>query len=148
MPRLVFESVIQCSPEKLWEFHQSAKALEVLTPPHKKVALIGDDLAVRNGNIHKIKVKQFGIWLEWHAEISSVEPPTKFVDTALKSPFKKWEHTHEFLINPDGSLLRDSIEIEMPFGPLGLFVFKLLVEPDVRQMFAYRHEQTKKALEV
>ncbi len=147
MPRLQFETVLRCTPEQLWDFHSSAAALRVLTPPSKQVEVIGEDLAVRDGAIHKIRVRQFGLPLVWVARIEQVQPPHQFVDVAVKSPFKSWTHRHEFLAHAEGALLRDTIDFEMPLGPLGSLVYALIVRRDLESMFAHRHKATKEALE-
>jgi ligand-binding SRPBCC domain-containing protein len=139
---LVFESVIPCSVEELWEFHGSLEALRVLTPPGRELQVVGEDIEVRNGATHKVRVKQFGLWIDWHAEISEVEPPHQFVDTAVKSPFKFWQHRHEFLPHADGALLRDTVRYELPFGVFGRIVDTLVVKRDIEKLFAFRHRTT------
>ncbi len=132
----------------MWGFHSSVEALKVLTPPGQTVEIVGDTVEVVNGAVHELRVKKFGLTLSWVADISDVEPPSKFVDTARKSPFKSWRHTHEFLPTEGGTLLRDTVEYQMPFGFLGKIVNSLLIEADVRKMFKFRHEVTTKALEL
>jgi hypothetical protein len=41
----------------------------------------------------------------------------------------------------------DHVTYEMPFGPLGNLVDRLLVRHDIERMFAYRHRVTREALE-
>jgi ligand-binding SRPBCC domain-containing protein len=145
--QLVFESVVPCTVEELWAFHDSLEALKLLTPPTKQVEIIGDTTELRNGAVHKIRAKQFGVWLEWHAKISQVEPPSQFVDTAIRSPFKFWEHRHEFLPHAHGTLLKDTVRYEMPFGILGRLVDSMAVRRDLERMFEHRHRVTVKHFE-
>jgi ligand-binding SRPBCC domain-containing protein len=142
-----YESVLQATPQEVWDFHADASALKVLTPPHNRVELVGDDLAVRDGALHVLRVRPFGFALEWRARISEVDPPNGFVDTAEKSPFKAWRHRHRFLAHQDGCLLRDEVEYDLPGGPLAGLVDRLLVGRQLDAMFAYRHAATRKALE-
>jgi ligand-binding SRPBCC domain-containing protein len=146
VPRLVFETPIACTPEELWAFHGSVEALATLTPPDARVEIIGKETAVRNGAIHEIKVVKFGLPVVWKAEISEVQAPRQFRDTALKSPFARWTHLHEFLPHPQGALLRDTVDYQMPLGPLGSLVDALIIRRDVEAMFAHRHRVTQKAL--
>jgi ligand-binding SRPBCC domain-containing protein len=143
---LRFATVIPCTQQQLWEFHQSAEALKILTPPSRQVRLLNDDLEVRNGAVHKIAVKQFGLWLEWHALISEVTPPEYFVDSIQKGPFKKWRHKHTFRkVSESETELIDEIEYQLPMGPFGAIANALFVEKDLQSMFAYRHQQTIQA---
>lgn len=144
--RLVFESVLPVTPQELWEFHSSVEALKILTPPDAQVQVIGDGLAVRDGAVHILKVKKFGLPIVWKALISDVVPGRQFRDTALKSPFPSWSHLHEFLPHSDGALLRDTVDYVPPMGPFGFIVDALFVKKDLEKMFAYRHEATSEAL--
>lgn len=146
MPTLVFESVLPCSPTKLWEFHASAEALAKLTPPDRKIQLLSEDLEVRQGAVHTMRVRQYGIWMLWVAKITTVEPPNRFCDVAEKSPFKKWEHCHEFLPHENGALLRDFVTYELPFGVLGRLVDWLFVRRSIENLFHYRHAKTREIL--
>ena len=142
----VFESTIECPVEALWEFHSSAEALRILTPPSRKIEVLSKDLEVREGALHVLKVRQFGIPLVWKARISEVHPPIGFTDTAEKSPFKSWRHRHEFIHAEGGSLLRDTVTYEAPFGPLGDLARVLFIDRDIERLFAFRHKATRRAL--
>ena len=142
MPRLLFETPLPCSPERLWEFHSSADALALLTPPSRKVEVLGGDLQVRQGALHVIRVRQFGVPIVWHARIVECEPPARFVDVAERSPFAFWRHEHAFLPHPGGSLLRDTVEYRLPFGPLGAIADRAFVRRDLERLFAFRHAAT------
>ncbi len=142
-----YETLLRTTVDRLWEFHASAAALKVLTPPDRHVEVVGDDLQVRDGALHILRVRQFGIPMEWRARISEVDPPNGFTDTAEKSPFPYWKHRHQFLPHPEGALLRDDIEYRPPGGPLSPIIDRLLVGPQLDEMFRYRHEATRKALE-
>ncbi|MFQ3588155.1 MAG: SRPBCC family protein [Fimbriimonadaceae bacterium] len=142
-----FETWIDAPVEDLWAFHSSAEALVVLTPPGRKVELVGEDLAVRNGAEHRIRVRVGPFPVEWRARISEVEPPRKFVDTAEKSPFAYWRHVHEFLADGDRTLLRDTVTYIPPMGLIGWVANALFISRDIDRMFAHRHRVTKEEAE-
>ena len=146
MPRLVFSAPMPCSVEALWAFHSSADALTLLTPPSKRVEFLSDDTRVATGVIQKIRVRQFGIPLVWVAKIEVAEPPTRFVDVALRSPFKSWRHEHRFEPGPEGSVLTDTVDYEVPFGPFGRIADALFIRRDLEAMFAHRHRVTREAV--
>ncbi len=144
--RLVFESVLPVAPKDLWNFHSSAEVLKVLTPPSMSVQVIGDDLEVKEGAVHLLKVKKSGVSMTWKCLISDVVPGQQFRDTALWSPFPAWSHLHEFLPHPSGALLRDTVVYVPPLGPFGFIADALIVKKELEAMFAYRHRVTRGAL--
>lgn len=141
VPRLVFESVMPVSPQKLWEFHSSVEALTRLSPPGATVRILNDDLEVREGALHLLSIRRGLIPLRWEALISDVIPGRRFRDTAVRSPFKSWTHLHEFLDHPSGSLLRDTVDFtfHLPF-------MESLLAKDVTRLFHHRHRVTHEML--
>lgn len=142
----VFETLLDAPVEKVWEFHNAQDALNKLSPPGRKVGLMSKKNSLENGALHVLRIAHFGIPLIWEARISDVNPPHGFTDTAEMSPFKLWVHKHEFIAQGDKTLLRDTLTYEPLFGPLGWLFRILWVDRTIKKLFAYRHEQTKKAL--
>ena len=147
MTKKVYETLIDAPVEAVWEFHQSVEALKALTPPGRRVEVLSEDTAVRDGAIHRLKVRQFGIPLIWEAEISEVDPPNGFTDTARASPFRVWKHRHAFIAEGSKTRLKDTVEYEAPFGFLGRIADKLFISRDIDRLFAFRHRATQQSLE-
>ncbi len=137
-----YESVLKADVGAVWSFHSSAEALNALTPGSRKMRFISSDLAVREGAVHEFRVKVGPLWVTWKAQLSAVDPPHGFVDSALKSPFKTWIHKHEFISHPAGTLIRDTIEYDVPFGILGALANRLFISKDIDRLFAFRHKAT------
>jgi ligand-binding SRPBCC domain-containing protein len=69
-----------------------------------------------------------------------------FRDDMVDGPFDEWVHTHRFFADGGETIVEDSVEYELPFGPLGRALGPFAVvgfEP----MFRYRHRRTKELLE-
>ncbi len=81
---------------------------------------------------------------EWIAVITEFEWNHHFADVQQKGPFKRWHHRHEFLPEAreglDGTLVRDLIEYEVGFGPLGALANSLFVVRQMRHTFAERQK--------
>jgi ligand-binding SRPBCC domain-containing protein len=83
---------------------------------------------------------------QWIARITEFEWNHYFVDVKQnvqrKGPFKQWHHRHEFLSEArnviSGTRVRDVIEYEVGFGPLGAIANSLFIEGQIRQTFAQR----------
>ena len=132
---LAFRSRLRVSADRLREFHASAEALKVLSPPPATVRLLSDG-TVRDGALHVIETRLFGLPLgRWEARISDVTD-RGFTDTMEKGPARAWRHVHRFLPDGDGSVLEDEVTFEPG-----------VVAPLVRLLFAFRHRATRRALE-
>jgi ligand-binding SRPBCC domain-containing protein len=81
---------------------------------------------------------------QWTAVITEFEWNDHFADVQQKGPFKHWHHRHEFLPESrngfNGTLVRDVIEYEVGFGPLGGLANSLFIEQGIRQIFKRRQK--------
>lgn len=143
---LRFEFWVDAPIETVWQFHSSAKALEVLTPPGRRMTPLTDELDVVEGALHAFRFRERGFSAVWKARISNVRPPHRFVDTAEQSPFAYWQHVHEFVALEGRTLVRDTITYKPPFGLLGWVADRLFIQRDLERLFAYRREATQRAL--
>lgn len=142
------ESFIAASPERVFSFHEMPDALEKLSPPWESVKLIQRAVISEIGSRAIIETRLFGIIpARWVAEHTAYEPPRMFEDIQISGPFREWRHRHLILPAEGGSILRDEIEFEPPFGFLGRPFAPFLVIPKLEKMFGYRHQVTKEFCE-
>ena len=85
------------------------------------------------------------IRLPWEAEISEFEWNDHFCDVQLSGPFATWRHCHRLKPVGGGTLLRDEVEYEVPFGVLGR-LGQPLIALQLGATFRYRHERTVELL--
>lgn len=141
MARFTLQSEVHVAApvDQVWAYFSTLQALKDLTPPQQKLVISDTaDFEVKEGALHVIRAKQFGIPLVWKARISNVEPERQFVDTAEQSPFKFWQHTHLFRSVDGTTVVEDKVEYELPLGPLGVFAHNLFVRKQLEQLFAHR----------
>jgi ligand-binding SRPBCC domain-containing protein len=92
---------------------------------------------MREGTEIEYRLKIHGIPVRWRSRITVWDPPNRFVDEQLRGPYRLWIHEHRFTEDSCGTSCEDSVE----YAPLGrALIKKLLVERDIRQIFAYRTE--------
>ncbi|CAA6816432.1 MAG: Unknown protein [uncultured Campylobacterales bacterium] len=139
-----YSSRIDCEVEDLFDFHKDTSNLEAITPPDIKVKLLSSNFNANKNEILKLKTYKYGIPATWEIQISKLEYPNLIVDTALKSPFKHWEHSHIFREYGFECVLEDSIEYELKFFNN---IARKFVEKQLTAMFEYRHKITKNILE-
>ncbi|GAC1446771.1 MAG: hypothetical protein NVSMB56_08620 [Pyrinomonadaceae bacterium] len=142
--QFVKESIIYTSPERVFAFHELPDALERLTPPWEAARVIQVAPNLHVGSRAIIETKIFGLVpARWIAEHTVYDPPHMFEDVQISGPFKSWRHRHIIKSHAQGSLLRDEIEFQPPFGFLGRLAAPFAVMPRLEKMFEYRHRVTR-----
>lgn len=142
--RYVKESVIRCTPEKVFAFHRLPDAFERLVPPWENVRVVEKADISQIGSRTILESRIFGlVKVLWVAEHTAYDPPRMFEDTQIAGPFRAWRHRHVVEPHPDGAVLRDEIEFEPPGGFLGTLAAPAAIIPRLEKMFAHRHEVTR-----
>jgi ligand-binding SRPBCC domain-containing protein len=83
-------------------------------------------------------IRWYGVNMEWRSKIIDYKPPERFTDVQLVGPYRSWEHLHTFEDAPEGTLMRDTVTYELPFGLLGRMVHALAVRWQLEDIFSYR----------
>ena len=142
--RFVKESLIRAAPGRVFAFHELPDVLARLTPPWESVRVVQHPANLEVGAIAIFETRLFGLVpVRWVASHSLYEPPRMFEDVQLSGPFKSWRHRHVVEPHENGALLRDEVEFEPPFGPLGRAAAPVLILPRLRKLFEYRHRVTR-----
>jgi len=89
----------------------------------------------------------FGIKQHLTSRITLLERPHRFIDEMVRGAFKELKHTHEFIPQANGTLMRDRFAFKAPFGPLGWIVEKLILERYMRNLLVVRNQHIKQAAE-
>lgn len=147
----VFEKsvLIDCNISKVFEFHTDTNNLPLITPPGIKVEILKLDTPVNKGSEIELNITQFGFYKSrWNLTIAEFINDKLISDKQISGPFKSWIHHHIFEPKNNQTLMTDKIELELPFGILGKSVYKILVKNLIRKQFEFRHEVTKKLLEI
>jgi len=141
------EHLLPVSIDEAWDFFSSAKNLSRITPPEMEFKILSnlDEKEFYEGMLIDYIVKPvFGIPLKWQTEIIKVNKPNSFTDTQLKGPYKIWEHTHTFIPQENGTLIRDEIKYQIPFGILGQLAHSVFVREKIKDIFRFREKALNK----
>jgi ligand-binding SRPBCC domain-containing protein len=144
----VKESRIAAPAAVVFAFHESPGAVLRLTPPWERVELVEGGGSLRPGA--RVVLKTWvGPWpVRWVAEHTEYEPGRLFADRQVAGPFARWYHRHRFLDDgAGGTILRDEVDYEPPFGPLGRWLGGRFVERKLQKLFDFRHEATRRIVE-
>lgn len=107
-------------------------AFDVLTP-------LKEDDSIYEGMLIKYKVTPLlGIRMNWTTKIKVVQQPHSFVDIQLQGPYALWEHTHTFVTQGDGVLMKDHVRYALPLGIVGQVAHSLVVKDKLEKIFDYR----------
>ena len=134
---------VQAPPETVFRFHEREDALRLLSPSFPPVRVISKTGGIDAGSRVELKIGPFS-WIALH---TGYEKNRFFVDDQIVGPFKKWTHRHEFETQDGGTRLTDRIEYRLRGG---VWVNRLLgwvVNLGLHQMFAHRHQITKRYCE-
>ena len=125
--------------EEVFAFFADAKNLELITPAHLNFKITSPPpIALREGALIDYELSLHGLPMRWRTEITTWDPPHRFVDTQLKGPYSQWIHTHTFTeIDPTTTLIADEVKYRLPLEPLG-DLFHFIVESELKKIFDYR----------
>jgi len=146
------EQQLNCTLETAWAFFTIARNIFKITPQEmnfKLLSSLGEEEAIYEGMHIEYSVSPlFKIPLRWTTAITQVTHPYRFTDVQKKGPYKRWHHTHEFIPNENGVLMKDVVIYELPLGVLGDLTHHLLVRKKIESLFDYRHQTIEKLFQV
>ncbi|OYY32042.1 MAG: hypothetical protein B7Y52_02770 [Sulfurovum sp. 28-43-6] len=143
---LIFETLLPCSVERLFEFHADTNNLPLITPTDTRVEILKLETPLTQGNTAVLRIKKGWLSFVWELRFEKVEYPHLIVDVAMRSPFKTFRHEHHFIKSDEThSILRDVVTFALPLAPLSN-VAVWFVKRELKKMFAYRHQKTKEAM--
>jgi ligand-binding SRPBCC domain-containing protein len=135
------EQFLPISLEAAWAFFATPKNLALITPPDLGLRIKEpfDGQPMYTGQIIRYTVRPMaGIPLTWVTRIEAVDRLRMFVDDQRSGPYKRWWHQHTFEPVAGGVLMRDRVEYELPFGPLGTLAHRIFVRRKLLHIFAHR----------
>jgi ligand-binding SRPBCC domain-containing protein len=116
-------------PQNLARLTPGWLGFEILTPP---------PVPMRQGALIDYLIRLGPLPTRWRTLITTFAPPHKFVDEQLSGPYSFWHHTHEFIDQDGGTLIRDRVLYLLPLGLLGRVVERLVIRRQLRAIFSYR----------
>jgi ligand-binding SRPBCC domain-containing protein len=139
--KLERSQMVPMSLEDCWRFFSDPRNLKKITPPAMNFVIKSPlPPAVYPGLMIEYTVAPLlGIPLTWLTEIVQVDAPHRFVDEQRVGPYQIWHHEHFFRALPEGGTeVRDLVTYVPPFGPLGMFLNRLVIRRQLDRIFDYR----------
>lgn len=140
--RLERTQIVPAPVSMVFAFFSNAANLERLTPANLSFEILTPlPIGMQVGARIEYRIRLSGVPMRWLSEITRFEPERCFVDTQLRGPYKRWVHLHEFRSLPEGQTeIRDQVDYELPFGPLGSVAHKLMVQRTLQGIFDFRRQ--------
>lgn len=140
--RIEQAQLIARSLDEVFEFFAEPANLATITPPWLGFRIVSrGQSTMRVGLLIEYRVAPIlGIPMRWVSEITEWNPPHSFVDEQRAGPYRRWCHRHEFREVAGGVEVRDTVDYELPLGPLGRWLAPWLVRPRLERIFEYRTE--------
>ena len=92
--------------------------------------------------------RHFGVPWRMTSRISGYLRPEWFVDEQVRGPFRRWRHEHSFTTVAGGrTVMRDVVEFEAPFGPLGRLVSALALRRYMIRLIVSRSDYLRRQCE-
>lgn len=132
-------------PEEVFPFFAEALNLERITPPWLHFRVLSQEPArMEAGTMIGYRLRLRGVPIRWLTRIEEWDPNRRFVDRQVRGPYRHWHHTHEFVPDEGGTLMRDTVRYAMRGGPVGELARRAIVIGDLERIFAYRREQVER----
>jgi uncharacterized protein (TIGR01777 family) len=141
---LLMEQWVPRPMDEVFALFGDAQNLELLTPPHLRFKVLGSSTnSLQAGTLIDYKLQLHGIPFRWQSLIGEWNPVTDFSDTQIRGPYRKWYHTHTFIEQDGGTLIRDHALYQLPFGVPGDAVGYFFVKRDLEKIFSYRFAKVR-----
>jgi ligand-binding SRPBCC domain-containing protein len=121
----------------VFPFFADAANLQTLTPPWLHFVIETPlPVAMYPGRQIRYRITVHAVPLRWVSEITTYQPPDRFVDEQRRGPYRRWIHTHRFVEERGGTRILDDVEFDM----IGSWLVGGLVARDLTAIFTYRHQ--------
>ena len=158
------EHWIAADRDRVFRFFANPRNLPVITPRWTGASLVRLEVVPPRdigsaerlaavGSLVEVSLRPLP-WLplriRWTAQIVGFKYGEFFRDQQTRGPFDLWVHTHSFeeevRDGQRGTLVRDEVDYEIGFGPLGQLADAVAVNFALRRVFKYRQRAATRAL--
>jgi ligand-binding SRPBCC domain-containing protein len=133
------EQILNAPIEKVFPFFATPENLEKITPDDLGFTIkTPRPLVMKKGATFEYTIKLGFIRFPWITIIKEYDPPRMFQDIQKFGPYKKWEHTHEFIEMGEQTKIIDKVDYDLFPKFLGKIINKLFIQNKVTKIFEFR----------
>jgi len=138
--RIRTSQVLSVPLTEVFSFFESPENLADITPDWLEFRVLNgkEGVSVFEGAEFHYTIRWLSAKLRWHTKITEYRPPERFTDVQVRGPYASWEHLHTFAEVPGGTLIRDQVTYRIPFGLIGKFFNRFIINEQMKDIFTYR----------
>jgi uncharacterized protein len=144
--KLSFEHTFEITPAELFAFHENPDNLTRFLRGWATFRMVANEGHIRIGSITRVQERVGPLWIPMTFEHFVYEPPRRFGERQVRGPFKRLEHIHQFEGIGSRTVMRDLLEVALPWYLGGELATRLFIAPKFRRFFAYRHAEMDRLL--
>lgn len=138
--RYVARSEMPVPGQTLFDWYTRDGAFERLAPPFEPIRDIVREGRLEVGARTSMTLQVGPAKVRWVAKHTVCTPGELFQDEQVEGPFARFVNLHRMIDAPDGrSIMEDTVEYELPAGPLGELAGAGMVRHRLESLFGYRH---------
>ncbi len=149
MPIIILETYVKAPIDMCFDFSRNVEIHTKTTSQTQEQAVGGITTGLlKQGDEITWEAIHFGVKQRLTAKISEMDEPYTFTDVMVKGAFHSFSHTHEFIENGSGTIMKDIFEYKSPFGIIGQLADKFFLEKYMRDFLVSRANELKKLAEI
>lgn len=134
-----FEQRIELPRATVFAFHEDPENLVLLHRGWAAFRMIHHEARVCQGGKLWVEITVAGmVPIVMGFEHTLHEPPCRFAEQLIHGPFSRFTHLHEFEEAHAGTIVRDLLEVELPWFYGGELAMKFILAPLLRRAFRFR----------
>ena len=146
MPTADYETRLNCSPESLFDFLSHIANIPKVTDPKIGITFTSAPDIIEQGARLDFQIITFGQVVKSTHQIMEFDRPNLVIEQQIIGPMKSWVHRHEYHSVPEGVLMRDQVDFELPGGLIGLLLSESKVRDHLEDGFFYREQKLKELI--
>ena len=123
MPQFESRTILNATPEQVFEYILQPANLQAITPPASQFIFVNPPKVIELGSRLTCKMQAYGMVQQLSYEIVELVSPLRFREQMVEGPLKLWMQDYIVEPNPEGGvLLLNRIEFEPPGGLMGFIL--------------------------
>ena len=148
MQEIRLSTLIHAPRERVFDLARSIDAHQVSATGTEERAVAGITSGLIELNDEVLwEARHFGLTQRLTVRVTELVRPIHFQDVMVAGAFKTMVHDHDFLEEPDKTLMTDCFKFASPFGILGRAVDSLFLAGYMRRFIARRNAVLKNLAE-
>lgn len=148
MPAIRHDLIINAPVTVCFDLSRNVKVHTQTTSKTREKAVGGVTTGLlNNGDTVIWEAVHFGIKQRLTAQIVEMNAPHSFTDVMVKGAFKSFNHTHEFIEQDNGTLMRDTFNYQAPLGLLAKIAVYCFLKRYMQNFIAMRAHNLKNMAE-